>query len=298
MRLTVEIAALISAHGSHFINRGPLPAGALQAYWNASKVRLNTWLTSLELYPLQVGAVDQVTQEAAWRALQPLLAEIFTAEVLTRVWGAMLVARDRVQGGRDGEPIARNVLLAHLDVRRRALRLLVQESSNCEGSLNDMDRLLRKVERWTDLLLGQLVLQHQLQDFAFDSRRALEFGQDQLEQFAEGQPHGRVWHTLMLSLRLAFPDSTQHTGRVLQLEQDVVKSILACFPEEAFGSDGSFKSALQSRIESSEPPVIRSPKAVKDNRRESAMGSPGIDLAAEEISFAKARRVRREPPRK
>ena len=296
MRLTVETAALISAQSNHFITRGgPLPAGALQSFWNASKSRLNAWLTALELYPLQVGASDAATHQAAWQELQPLLAEIFTAEILTRLWGAMLVARDRVQGGREGEPIARNVLLAHLDVRRRALRLLVSESTNCEETLNDMDRLLRKVERWTDLLIGHLVLAHQLQDFAFDSRRALEFGQDQLEQMADGQSPGRVWNMLLLSLRLAFPDSIRNAGQ--ELEGDVVRSILACFPSEAFGSDGSFKSALQSRIESSEPPVLRPAAPVTDKRREHSAGSAAIDLALQEISFAKARRARREPPR-
>lgn len=246
-RQIVEIAALISAFSPHFVESGePLPAGMLERFWDRSQRRLKLWLMALSDYQRQYASVAPDEHLQMWRELEPALEEIFVSEVLTRVWGAALTARDQVHGIHRTEPIARNVLLGHLDARKRALQLLVTDRTLGIEHLTYIDRLRRRVERWTDLMLGHLVETYQVDDFAFDPVRAREFGAQQLLQSSE-RPRDQVWVLLLVGLRMAFPESKVATPHKM-LQEEIVNSILGCFPPAAFQTAGPFKPILEHRV--------------------------------------------------
>lgn len=243
-RQIVEVAALISAFGPHIVEgHEPLPTGMLEKFWDRSQRRLKLWLMAISRYQRQYANVAPHEHLEMWRGLEPVLEEIFISEVLTRVWGATLTARDQARGTHHTEPIARNVLLGHLDARKRALQLLVTDTTLGLEHLTNIDRIRRRVERWTDLLLGHLIESYQVDDFAFDPVRAREFGAQQLLQSSE-RPREQVWVLLLVGLRMAFPASQVAPPQEF-IQEEIVDSILACFPPAAFQSAGPFKPILE-----------------------------------------------------
>lgn len=245
---TVEIAALISAYSPHLLERRTrLPAGKLERYWDRSKRRLHLWLSAISNYQSRYLEVSPQERLHLWHDLEPVLEEIFVSEILTRIWGSILVALDQESGSHDYEPIARNVLLGHLDARRRALQLLVSDSSIAIEDLSGVDRLRRRVERWTDLLLGHLTEKYPIQDFAFDTVRSQEFGTQQLLQSAE-RPRDQVWGLLLVGLRMAFPVRQETMAPPNELIQhEITGAILSCYPADCFDNNGPFRSLLNSR---------------------------------------------------
>ena len=224
----------------------PLPAGMLEKFWDRSNRRLKGWLMAFSRYQRQYASVPPDEHLQMWRDLEPVLEEIFVSEVLTRVWGAALTARDQAQGTQITEPIARHVLLGQLDARKRALQLLVTDTTLGLEHLAKIDRIRRRVERWTDLLLGHLVESYQVDDFAFDPVRAREFGAQQLLQSCE-RPRDQVWVLLLVGLRMAFPESDVTPPHEV-LQEEIAASILGCFPPAAFQTAGPFKSILERRV--------------------------------------------------
>ncbi len=283
-RQTVEIAALISAFSPHFVEgREPLPAGTLEQFWDRSQRRLKLWLMALARYQRQYASVPPDEHLQMWRDLEPILEEIFVSEVLTRVWGAALTARDQAQGTHLTEPIARHVLLGHLDARKRALQLLVTDTTLGIEHLANIDRIRRRVERWTDLMLGHLVETYQVDDFAFDPIRAREFGAQQLLQNSE-RPRDQVWVLLLVGLRMAFPDSQVAPPHEL-LQEEIVASILGCFPPVAFQAAGPFKPILEQRL----------PATVESIQQQAAAQPVATPTNSNLISFLELRH--RLPPR-
>lgn len=246
-RQMVEIAALVSAYSQHVI-AGPerLPAGALEKFWDRSQRRLKLWLSALAHYQRRFAQADSVEHEQLWNDLQPVLGEIFVSEVLTRVWGAILTAMDQARSTHFTEAIARNVLIGHLDARKRSLQLLVTDSALTVAQLGPIDSIRRRVERWTDLLLGHLVERYQVDDFAFDPSRARDFGAQQLLQNSDGT-QDRAWTLLLIGLRTSF--STVPLGPPNELiQEEIIASILACFPPGAFQPEGPFHPIITDRI--------------------------------------------------
>lgn len=246
-RQMVEVAALVSAHSQHVIT-GPerLPAGALEKFWDRSQRRLKLWLSALTHYQRRSAQIDPLEHDELWSDLEPILGEIFVSEVLTRVWGAILVAMDQERATHFTEAIARNVLIGHLDARKRALQLLVTDPALTIEKLAPIDSIRRRVERWTDLLLGHLIERYQVDDFAFDPSRAREFGAQQLLQTANGT-QDRAWTLLLIGLQTSF--STTPVGPPNDLiQEEIIASILACFPPGAFQPEGPFRPIIADRI--------------------------------------------------
>lgn len=246
-RQLVEIAALVSAYSPHLVEgRTGLPPGALEKFWDRSQRRLKLWLSALLTYQRQSLLVASEERGKLWTDLLPVLEEIFVSEVLTRVWTAILTAMDQERGTRNTEPIARNVMLGHLDARKRALQLLVTDSTLTHEMVLPLDAVRRRVERWTDLLLGHLVEAYRVDDFAFDPQRAREFGAQQLLQ-SEEQSRDQAWVLVLIGLRTAFSSAPVDPPNEL-IQEEIISSILACFPPGAFQLSGPFRPIIADRI--------------------------------------------------
>jgi len=216
----VELAAIVSAQGPALVQhcRRLSPQGVTQ-YWIASRCRQDRWLRALK------------TAQPGRPELGVVLEEIITGEMLTRTWAAVCVAHDRYHHADESGPVARSVLGAHLEVRRRALRVLVGWPEPGGAEALHLNRLRRRTERWTDLLLGYLLGLDDVAEFAFDPQRARDFSED-LRYRNQWQTAGQVWPLVQGSLRKAFgPDLDRATPNA-DLNTAIAAGVLSCFPPE------------------------------------------------------------------
>lgn len=164
----VEFTALVAAQASLVIEgTAPIPDGPLWIYWQYSQAVLRRWRGMIEIAARQPEPT--VSQQVLDIAEQLLLTEM-----LTRVWGTVLTACDLQRDQRRSKQIARSVLETHQQCRNSVLRLLVHADSLPIERMAELDRLRRRIERWTDLLIGPYVARfgEPLDVFAFDPRRA------------------------------------------------------------------------------------------------------------------------------
>lgn len=240
----VEFTALVAAQASLVIEgTAPIPEGPLWIYWQHSQAVLRRWRGMIEIATRQPEPT--VSQQVLDIAEQVLLTEM-----LTRVWGTVLTACDLQRDQRHSRQIARSVLNTHQQCRVSVLRrLLVHANSLPIERMAELDRLRRRIERWTDLLVGPFIARfgEPLDVFAFDPRRARDFGEEQFESRFQttSQPS---WSFLLAGLRSAFPQTKQFTPTSNKdLMLPILRSILASFPDDAFGGEGAIKSLRWSR---------------------------------------------------
>lgn len=247
-REMVELAALASAHGPLMIGHAErLPADGVERYWTASKCRLDRWSRDLKEFA-SGKPVLRHRRAGDCSPLRPLLEEIFTGEVLTRVWAGVLALFDRRHGQHDAEPIGRSVLVGHTEVRMRALTLLVSKSSLSSNETFALDRLRRRAERWTDLLVGHLSVTADVTEFALHPDRASEFAAE-----LRNQPNNTAaesWNVTLAALRSAFATSLSRVAPNSDLNAEIARSVVSCFEPSLFESTGMFRSLWLMRLAS------------------------------------------------
>ena len=246
-RELVELAALAASHGPALIaSPGRISAGSLEQYWSASKTRLERWHRALKSFSVQAHSASS---RAEWLRLEAVLEELFIAEILTRVWTGVLVAYDAHRGAVEAEPVARSVFQGHVEVRTRAMRLLVKEAAVPVDGAVAVNRLRRRCERWTDTLLSYLLATFDVREFAFDPSRVADFADDLAYQ--RERPGGQyLWPLTMVSLRGAFQRGLCSHSPNADANARVASSILACFPPEVFDGTGQFQSMWLMRLTS------------------------------------------------
>ncbi len=239
-RELVELAALVSAHGPALTrSQQPISAGSIEQYWTASKIRLDRWARCLkdfgqdECHDRRIGIGERAGA---------IVEEVLTTEILTRVWSAALAAYDRNRGKNSVEPIARSVMIGHMEARHRALTLLVQGRGCDRQAVDTLNDVRRRAERWTDLLLATLIDPDEVSEYAVEPERAREFAEDLQRQ--GGEP---PWTLTVASLRAAFP-RTHFTSPNADLNERIASSIVGCFPAEVFNSTGLFRSLWLMRL--------------------------------------------------
>lgn len=249
----VELAALIAVHGPGLIRSGHISESALQRYWAASKQRLDRWSTLLNEYlqcqPTMTPPV--VLHDAylalAWRAIRPVLEEILASEVLTRVWTAVATEYDDNRGTQDVSPIVRRVLAGHAEARNRALNVLVYGRGISSPEAVELNRLRRRSERWCDMLLGYVVAEQPLEEFAFEPERVREFARDIRDEL--NRPLSPFsWQLVLSSLRAAFQNGLQEEAVHPELNQQIALSVLASFEADLFDFPGLLRSLWIERI--------------------------------------------------
>jgi len=221
-RELVEMAATIAMRGPALLGDYLIPEDGLEAYRLASQERIELWTTAL-------------AEPQTWLQRRPLLEEILVTEVLTRVWAGAACVGEHI----DTLPsIALNVYDAHLTVRNLVLRLLADGHGLSRREASELDRVRRRCERWTDLLLGYLVLptSHETlwlvpQEFAFDHERTEEFARDLAEDRENGSPlAGQV---LRASLRAAFREGLSDEAPSSIWNRKIGLATLQCFASES-----------------------------------------------------------------
>ncbi|HVX10635.1 MAG TPA: hypothetical protein VHC22_05605 [Pirellulales bacterium] len=251
----IELAAIVTARAPLFFQSecGLAPEMVAQ-YWSASKCRQQRWAQALKrLADPASHEADASTDDA--NGPQPetdaysTVAEILASEVLTRVWTAIVTLDDRRRKTADAEPVARSVLLGHLEARRRALTLLVRGPFVGLPAGDALNRLRRRSERWNDMLIGYLHVHGDVAEFAFDADVAGEFARDFRGE--QGWRQGGVaWSIVFASLRAETRALSAAASGNQALNDKIAAAIVGALGYDAFDSLGLPRSLWTTRMQS------------------------------------------------
>jgi hypothetical protein len=99
-----------------------------------------------------------------------------------------------------------------------------------------------------DVLVGPLIAHYgnELCDFAFDPRRAREFGEEQSQARFQSTSQPR-WSFLLAGIHAAFPNRATTVSSHDPM-MPILRSVMALFPDNVFHADGPIQSLRQSRI--------------------------------------------------
>src|SRR5262245_51650117 len=104
VRELVEVAGLVALNGPLVIQgSAPLETAYVERYWSTSKCRSDEWHRWLKLCATRAAEPADQRRET-WKQLAAVFQEIFVSELLSRVWTAVLTARDRRAGTGTAEP--------------------------------------------------------------------------------------------------------------------------------------------------------------------------------------------------
>ena len=176
-----------------------------------------------------------------------MLEEILTGEMLTRVWTAVLCAYDRRRGADDAEPVARSVLIGHMEARHRVLTLLVRAPGiDAEAAVETQPTAPPR--RTLDRSVGRPSGGHARRQrvcLRSPTGKRLCRGLAASRRFQGGR---HAWPLVLASLRAAFRQVLGPESPNADLNARIAASILACFPAELFDSTGLLRSLWLMRL--------------------------------------------------
>ncbi len=216
-------------------------------YWSQSKCRQNRWMIALKIFEQDVES-DDCTHDP-WPAIEIVVQEIFLSEMLTRVWSAAMVAHDREHNVNELTGVAHSVHIGHMEAKNRGMRLLLCENAINPELFERLNALRRKVERWTDLLLGQLEDNMAASQFGFQPKRVRDFYQE----FSEGSRQDNQTRRFIYAASLAedLREMTVGFPANPKINAQIAGGLMACFPADRFDSLGLPKSAQMLWMEKS-----------------------------------------------
>jgi hypothetical protein len=233
----VELAALISAETPGLLRtEGRFSAAGIDAYWTASKCRLDRWSRRLRLARDGDGAGSNSSilgEKSCWATC----TEILTSEILTRVWTAAAAAADRAVQISELWPVSHSILFGHQEARRRVLNLIAAGHERDERSAGQLDQLRRVCERWTDLLLAPLAELCDLEPVAHNPSRAADFARDRLDERKSGVV-SKAREILNASLKSTFRRSSAAPSLNADLNAQIASAIFACLNLERLEAAG------------------------------------------------------------
>lgn len=207
-------------------------------YWTTSKVRIQRWILALKTFERDLQSSNG---HDCWPALQIVVQEIIVSELLTRVWSATVLAHDSYHKSDELFGLAHSVHLSHLEAKNRAIRLLLSGRAANESAFERINVLRRRMERWTDLFLGQLPHSELASGFAYDRNRVRDFYSEQRSSL------GPEYQTRQKVLIASFAADLQRDlvpyAANPDLNREIANGILACYPCDRFDSNGCPKSA-------------------------------------------------------
>ncbi len=212
-----EAAALIARHADLIIDRDrPLETERVEEYWVASRRRWKAWS-------------DRPCPDFATGAT--LAEEIMVSEMATRVWTAIYYVHCVNHPNSEGLRLVRQGLHWHVQVRQAVIENLIDNYSRTEISgLLRLDRLRRRVERWTDFLIGTITRHGVALNVAFDPDRCRNNSQAVVNE----RLSDAVWPLTVAGLTRSFPVTPLLDDESAQHEAAVLKALLGAFPGDAF----------------------------------------------------------------
>ena len=246
----VELAAHLATHGAWLLRgSGHASTTSIHQYWMNSRCRFDRWARSMKRHQEKLEAIPAGSHKIPPHSpgIRGVIEEVFTGEVLARVWTGIAAAADHNRGERVLEPTARSVLVTHLEARHRALKLLVHPLAFTTDETIQLNSLRRRSERWTDLLIGHLLVWEEIDDVSSDPDRARDFADDlRRDQRTESGRHS--WPIVLASVRAAFHQGLTHPSPNADLNAKIGGAVLACIPAEMVDSTNLVQSLWQIRL--------------------------------------------------
>jgi hypothetical protein len=228
----VNTAATLAGRGLSLVHSVPSTIGPrCEEYWLACHERCQSWGAQLRQHEAPYTLQDENAALEQWLELHGLLEEILSAGILNRVWTAIAGAIDPAH---EISAYIQSAYLGQLDAHRRALKLILKDSLSL-WQAEQLDKLRRRSERWTDLLLAHVAHTCNVNELAYDMSRVIDFAEtlskDSPDQLASQLLIESVRQPLGKNLRVACPNP--------QLNQRIAESILACLGPDVCDSCGS-----------------------------------------------------------
>ena len=241
---TIQFAAAIADHASVFIHQGGLfPPEAVEQYWAMSKCRQENWARALKDF----SQVRQDTKSAALSPtldIQPILEEILTSEILSRVWAAICTLADARRGAKDTSAIVQNILSGHLEARHRVLSLMVYGYGLRVEESVTLNRLRIRNEYWNDTLLALIGIAAARSEWAFQPDRVKELARLLKQQGSVGgKDYARAF--LLATITATYQQPSTSFVAHAELNRRIATSIMACMPPQIFDATGQLASVQQ-----------------------------------------------------
>jgi hypothetical protein len=246
----VELATVIAARSRMVIDRSePLSPDALFRYGSRSLARIRGWRERIDAFPREVSSLLPELRESAWARVEPVLFDVLTSDLITRLWGAILTANDARNRRSQAGPVGSSVFRSHLYVRQSVMSLLANAPMFVADRAARVDRVRRRIERWCDVLLGPLVLEFHCTEYVFQPARSAEFGREFLTT-PEGVRRDQLWELYRLSLFAFFRDLPGVENMARNLRQEILQSIIECFPLDPDNAADRLPASWISRLRS------------------------------------------------
>ena len=244
-----EIGSWVAIHSANLVfGEGEQPTLAATTYWSASKVRLQRWVTALKMFDQDMRDPD--SSHDPWPALEIVVQEILLSEVLSRIWSATVMTHDWYHQTDELHGLVHSVHVSHIEAKNRAIRILLYGQAKNETAFDRINRVRRRLERWTDLFLGQLPRVDKSIIFGFDRHRVEDFNKEQ--RYFVGREYVTRQRLLMSSFASdLMKDQTLYAANP-ELNREIAAGTLACFPSDRFDSHGLPKSIQTIWIEKSQ----------------------------------------------
>ena len=237
----LQLAALVALHGQELAeNAATISDTSLQRYWTSAKCRLDRWGRHLR----SVAREDVCSQQTP--RLVPLMEEIVTSEVLTRVWTAVVHAAADDKGRENSLSVVDSIKSGHCEARHRALGLVATDKVRRRDA-NHIARLHRRVSRWTDLLIAHLQQTHEVSQFAMDQKRCLDFADDL--HYQNDRPGSENTGPLTIaSMRTAICRRLYPQSPNADLNYQIGASVVACCETDSWQGSDLFDSLWAIRL--------------------------------------------------
>ena len=238
-----ELALVVSQVARGVLEENSAPsAESLRGFWQSSRMLQKHWMNDLD------AAANENSRDIGF--FEWLAPRVFTSEILVRTFSALLASLDQRLATDDLTRVARNVVGGLHQIRLMVLSQLLAVSEVHYDRVLKIDRLRRRCDRWTDLLVGTIGIRANCFEFAFDPDRARDFGEEAM--FAETDFRSRPFeHLVSAGLRGTF---LQHLSNQNFDEPEfliLAQSILSSIPRQTLHRDGSFRTSFERRISTS-----------------------------------------------
>jgi hypothetical protein len=237
-----DLAALVAVHGEQLVaNDAATMEASLAAYWKASRCRLDRWgrgLAALTRDTTQDGWVDEDIA-----AVQ----EILVSEILSRVVTAIAAAHDMGHAVSESAPVARNIFNAHIDLKRRAVAVVVAPHRDQEFA-HDFLALRRQCDRWIDLLMAYLAPLVPVAEFATDVARVGDFAFDAREHLRSGASSDMAVAMIVAGMRSSLLRLSSAASPNEDLNLEIATSVVGIFKPDFFDAHGHLRSPWLDRI--------------------------------------------------
>ncbi|MBL9090757.1 MAG: hypothetical protein JNL96_06005 [Planctomycetaceae bacterium] len=244
----VELAAVVSRRGPSLLaGSDPQKVAGIEDYWAVSKCRFERWNRALG----RMRRTEEPVFDIYPGTVRGLFEEMLGSEVLTRIWTATVTAYDRLHEADDNEIVVRSVFIGHLEMRQRLLQALWQGNGFESSDAVALNRLRRRAELWTDMLLAPLALGHSVDEFAFESERLRQFKRE-LDPATATLASNAADRAALLetSIRSAIGLAFNARSPNADLNAQLAASIIRAFAADQFDDCGVLRSLWMMRLAS------------------------------------------------